>query len=198
MAAQPTAAPAPKTSNLLTKGFVPTQQAIAAATADRRSAHPAVESHAPAMDAPFIAPAPAEAMAEAPAPTFRTKAAATDPFAEAAITNGARAPHKPLPLPPLPQRMTAEPEAMAEPVKERTSGLDLFKRVTGLASLRRPSTTAKPAPVAPAPTKTEMLVKESPRTASQIGGLNPSDRPQAARQEDDLLDIPAFLRRQAN
>jgi cell division protein FtsZ len=209
-AAQPTAlqprpapAAAPKSSNLLTKGFVPTQQAIAAATADRKAAHPAAEQHAPATDAPFIAPAPAEPMFEAPAPAFRAKAASADPFAEAAFTNGARAPQKPMPLPPLPQRMTAEPEPTREPAKERSSGLDLFKRVTGLASLRRQPTVAKPASVAPSampatPAKAEMLVKESPRTAPPMGGLNPADRPQAARQEDDLLDIPAFLRRQAN
>jgi cell division protein FtsZ len=43
-----------------------------------------------------------------------------------------------------------------------------------------------------------MLVKDSPRPAPQIVGLNPADRPQQARPEDDLLDIPAFLRRQAN
>ncbi|MCC6466839.1 MAG: cell division protein FtsZ, partial [Alphaproteobacteria bacterium] len=194
--AQPAAPPAAKSANLLTKGFVPTQQAIAAAAAERKAAHPVAEPQAPAMDAPFIAPAPAE-------PTVEPARAKADPFAEAAMANGARTAYKPAlqPAPqqtapqPMPQRMMVEPDPMREPVKERSSGLDLFKRVTGLASLRRPSA---PAPAATgAPAKAD-AVKDAPRTAPQIGGLNPADRPQAARQEDDLLDIPAFLRRQAN
>ena len=90
-----------------------------------------------------------------------------------------------------------------EPVKERSSGLDLFKRVTGLASLRRPTAPAKPAAAqpsmaAPAPAKSELLVKEPTRAPQQMPGVNPSERPQQARQDDDLLDIPSFLRRQAN
>ena len=31
-----------------------------------------------------------------------------------------------------------------------------------------------------------------------LGGLSPSERLAASRMEEDLLDIPAFLRRQAN
>jgi cell division protein FtsZ len=51
-----------------------------------------------------------------------------------------------------------------------------------------------PAPVAAAPL--------APAAASpvqhRLGGLDPSDRLTTSRAEDDLLDIPAFLRRQAN
>ena len=32
----------------------------------------------------------------------------------------------------------------------------------------------------------------------KLGGLDPSERLQSARAEEDMLDIPAFLRRQAN
>jgi cell division protein FtsZ len=31
-----------------------------------------------------------------------------------------------------------------------------------------------------------------------MGGLDPADRIAGAQSEEDLLDIPAFLRRQAN
>jgi cell division protein FtsZ len=31
-----------------------------------------------------------------------------------------------------------------------------------------------------------------------LGGVSPDDRLPSTRPEDDLLDIPAFLRRQAN
>jgi cell division protein FtsZ len=188
LAAAPlTAAPAaqPKPTNPLTKGFVPTPQAIAAAAAERKAAQQAAEQAPPAMDAPFIAPAPAE-------PTLETAAPAP--------SAAARAPQRPaMPLPPMPARPAAEPEPARE---QRSSGLDLFKRVTGLATLRRQPAAPKAAPVAPTlaptPAKTDAMVKDTPRPTPQIGGLNPADRPQQARQEDDLLDIPAFLRRQAN
>ena len=38
------------------------------------------------------------------------------------------------------------------------------------------------------------------QTAPQptLGGLDPDDRPVESAEDDDLLDIPAFLRRQAN
>jgi len=196
-ASQPAAKPM---GNPLTKGFVPTQQAIQAASLDRRPAQapqaqaPASHAMAPQADTPFIAPAPVE-VPETPAAT-RGKPVAADPFAEAALANGARAP----------QRMAASaadlelsPEDHREPIKERTSGLDLFKRVTGLASLRRPTAPAKPAaaqpPVAP---RADLLAREPARAPQQLGGVNPADRAQPARQEDDLLDIPSFLRRQAN
>jgi len=32
----------------------------------------------------------------------------------------------------------------------------------------------------------------------RLGGLDPADRLMSTKAEDDLLDIPAFLRRQAN
>jgi cell division protein FtsZ len=32
----------------------------------------------------------------------------------------------------------------------------------------------------------------------RLSGLDPKDRLSASRAEEDLLDIPAFLRRQAN
>jgi cell division protein FtsZ len=53
-----------------------------------------------------------------------------------------------------------------------------------------------PAPVmaapAPAPVATPAPIQQ------RLGGLDPTDRLTATRAEDDLLDIPAFLRRQAN
>jgi cell division protein FtsZ len=40
--------------------------------------------------------------------------------------------------------------------------------------------------------------KLEPQTAQPTLNLDPSDRIAASRSEEDLLDIPAFLRRQAN
>jgi cell division protein FtsZ len=156
----------------------PVQRTAAAAPA------PAAPQPAHTADEPFIAPPPAEPM-EMRGMFARRAPQAPDPFAEAAIANGGRDPAK-------------------EQLKERSSGLDLFKRVTGLGALGRskPQTKAEtPAvqPVAARPmARPEPAAKETVRPTSQIGGVNPADRPLTSRQEDDLLDIPSFLRRQAN
>jgi cell division protein FtsZ len=64
--------------------------------------------------------------------------------------------------------------------------------VTGTGRARPAATTARPtvpaAPTAPTPAAAQ------PR----LGGLDPADRVAGQKSEDDLLDIPAFLRRQAN
>ena len=173
------------------------QQAMAAASAERRpapaaplaasvaapmaaaQAAPAAPAMPLAADAPFIAPPPVEPT-EAPAPALRA----------APRREVAREPAKEL------LRDMPRPPAL-EPVKERSSGLDLFKKVTGLAGLRRSPAPAKTA----IPAKTEPSLTEPRATGSfggPMGGLNPADRPAQRAAEDDLLDIPSFLRRQAN
>ncbi|MGQ0674994.1 MAG: cell division protein FtsZ [Rhodospirillales bacterium] len=162
----------------------PAMQPLGAKPAPRTVAAAPAPQPAKAADAPFIAPPPAEAM-EMRGMFARRQAAAADPYAEAAMANGGREP------------------ARAEP-RDRPSGLDLFKRVTGLGGLRRGQPLAKaetpaaePAAAKPAP-RQEPTIKPPARPASPIGGLNPADRTLTSRQEDDLLDIPSFLRRQAN
>jgi len=88
----------------------------------------------------------------------------------------------------------------------------LFERVTGTGRARAaaeapaaPTAAAAPAPVAaapalapmPAPAPTPVPAASSP-VQQRLGGLDPADRLMATKAEDDLLDIPAFLRRQAN
>jgi len=64
----------------------------------------------------------------------------------------------------------------------------LIERVTGVGRARPPAPAPAPRPAAAVPA----------RPAQQrLAPLEPEDRPGAAK-EDDLLDIPAFLRRQAN
>lgn len=80
----------------------------------------------------------------------------------------------------------AEVEKPAEILNVKAKAPSLFERVTGIGTARN----KKPEPeVTPAPEK----AKEP-----DLGGLNPTDRIQDSQSEDDLLDIPAFLRRQAN
>lgn len=91
-----------------------------------------------------------------------------DPFAGAAMTNGGRAPSD---------------RSGAEAVKPR--GPSLFEKVTGTGRAAKP----KAEPEEPA-----SAAREQP----EIGGLDPSDRLPDSQSGDDLLDIPTFLRRQAN
>jgi cell division protein FtsZ len=116
----------------------------------------------------FVAPRPVEA-APRPMPAPQP-APAPDALAAAAIDTGTR-----------------------PPVKPATRTPSLFERVTKASRLlhreepEAPSRVAAPTP-APAP---------APVTAqAKLGTLEPTERPGA--KEEDLLDIPAFLRRQAN
>ncbi len=118
-----------------------------------------------------------------------------DPFAAAAMANGAK---------------SREEKPLASTPKAK--GMGLFARVTGLAT----SNTVASAPVDPillapkapiptpnpvraqAPEAVPAPVAELVEEQNSLGGLDQSDRLESAQPEEDLLDIPAFLRRQAN
>ncbi len=117
-----------------------------------------------------------------------------DPMAEAAMINGASAAEEPAPKPNV------------------TKGPSLFERVTGGAKSKvslfgssEPKDTPQPAAIAPAPTPaatpTSAPAQQMRTTVAAeptLGGLEPEERLNLSQSEDDLLDIPAFLRRQAN
>ncbi|HEY9079555.1 cell division protein FtsZ [Magnetovibrio sp.] len=120
----------------------------------------------------------------APAMSAHADEVDIDPMAEAAMVNGAaiEAPQKPA----------------------VTKGPSLFERVTGGAkskvSMFGQSKTEKAE--APRPAATSAAPSTQLRTSAMaeptLGGLDPEERLQPSHAEDDLLDIPAFLRRQAN
>jgi cell division protein FtsZ len=74
--------------------------------------------------------------------------------------------------------------------RQKPRGPSLFERVTGVGRSRHPAAepehTHRPAPAAAQPQQ------------QRLGALDPSDRLVGSKSEEDLLDIPAFLRRQAN
>ncbi|NQV99242.1 MAG: cell division protein FtsZ [Rhodospirillales bacterium] len=138
----------------------------------------------------------------------RTKAAEPDPFRAADMANGSRPP-------------SSEPAAVT-PGARRPS---LFERVTRTGRAAKPTTEEAPASVTPAPDNggsprasafsvprgtapamgaAKPAVAEVPQIAivaqNEIAGLEPQAAPAREEKtaEDDLLDIPAFLRRQAN
>ena len=88
--------------------------------------------------------------------------------------------------PPDPFAAAAVANGGKGPTKRKKRGPSLFARVTGVARTAQPAaaaaSTAPPKPV-----------------QSKLGGLDPTDRIKTSEsEEEDLLDIPAFLRRQAN
>ena len=153
-----------------------------------------VESASAPAVAPVPAPtaAPAVALEAAPAP------AQAEAIETAAVKGGAFMAPKAVEVPPTRPTVTQpavapDPYAAAAmanggraPQKPaKTRGPSLFERVTGVG--RRALAEPEPAP------------RVAPPAAPQprLGTLDPADRLTPPRDED-LLDIPAFLRRQAN
>ncbi|NQW12032.1 MAG: cell division protein FtsZ [Alphaproteobacteria bacterium] len=129
---------------------------------------PATPATAKLEEQPFIAPAPT-----LPPRRPEPASASADTFRASDLVN-------------------AGPKA--EPRKN--SGTSLFRQITGLgrkvdATDETPDETPVPAAAKPTPTPTPA---EQPR----LGALSPTDRVRPTQAEDDMLDIPAFLRRQAN
>ncbi|HLB07646.1 MAG TPA: hypothetical protein VJN41_08145, partial [Alphaproteobacteria bacterium] len=104
-----------------------------------------------------------------PAPHGREPMAAPEPFAAAAFANGVR-----------------EDKPAAKPAATRPS---LFHRMTGGGRLKE-SKEARP----------KALVAEKPKNTPVQGSFDNLSPPAAPKPgiEEDFLDIPAFLRRQAN
>jgi cell division protein FtsZ len=110
-----------------------------------------------------------------PMPVTRTGVemrSAPDPFTDAAMKNGSRSPE-------------------GEPVKAKPRVSSLFARVTGAGRVSR----ATKAEFAPEPAAERPVAQP---TQQRLGGLNPEERLPASQPEEEVLDIPAFLRRQAN
>jgi cell division protein FtsZ len=95
---------------------------------------------------------------------------------------------------PAPLTQSVVPPAAAKDAAPKPKGRvpSLIERVTGVGRAR--VTPPEPAPRPPAqPAKPAAQAASQPRLAP----LEPEDRPNLSKEED-LLDIPAFLRRQAN
>ncbi len=150
-------------------------------------------------DDSFIAPPPVEPE-PAPAPASPAEA---DPFAAAAMENGSRAPRGP-----------EHPTTMAAPPKKAPG---LFAKMTGGAARalqaatqsgaqRNPAAMAVPGtrPAAHAAAEPRMAAEPSlraptvPAAEPRLAGLESAERDSGGQLDEDLLDIPAFLRRQAN
>jgi len=112
---------------------------------------------------------------------------------------------------PMPEPVAAAPEPAPQPVPEKRKGGSIFSRVTNKAfdiarqtsaDLRDATPAAmisrvsKPEPVMRAPAAPSPALNAAP--AQPRLTLDPPERMAPRPSEEDLLDIPAFLRRQAN
>jgi cell division protein FtsZ len=161
-----------------------------------------VEVREPPVADSFVAPLPAE-----PAPAPETPApiqAQVNPFAAAALEDGSRAPRG------------ADPAAVKAPESRKAPGF--FAKMTGSASRviqaatnageqRSPRAAhfaqhpAQPAvrPRASAEPKLSIPAGPAARGAEPpLSGVDSAHPDSAGQVDEDLLDIPAFLRRQAN
>ncbi len=158
-----------------------TPQAGAPSSADAADATPREAPQAPQVGAPspadaFIPPRPVEAQPHAP------RMEKPEPFAAAAMTNGPPMSSGRSGSPSLLERMTGT--GRARKTKETADAPP--PPAAGASNARRPETAKKdssPAPAAEGPVLTR---------------VEASDRLAPPRPDEDLLDIPTFLRRPAN
>ncbi len=153
---------------------------------------PAAEAAPTAPAAPTPEPTPEPVVAAAPEP----------PRAER--RDGAfiapRPVASPTPAAPSLQRDAAEPFAEAEMANasgglEPRRGRNIFRRMTGLL---REDEQASAAPKQPTVQPTAEPQQSQPPAQPRLSGLDVGQRGPLPSAEDDQLDIPAFLRRQAN
>ncbi len=167
-----------------------------AATARPLGVDPALRELASGYTQPILtqnAAAPRSELAPAESAPEQTPAAAAA-AESAALRNGAFIAPRPVdagPARPVAVSQPAVPPATAHETPPRARGRvpSLIERVTGVGRARASAPAAPQPPRAAAP---------PPRPAPpRLTPLEPEERPGASK-EDDLLDIPAFLRRQAN
>ncbi len=177
---------------------------MATAPAPAVEAPIAAQAMAPSIEAPPAPPMPAPVMPPAPAPAAPAPApaAAARPLVDENDWRVSR------PVPKSPVRAT---EPIARPVAARSASEsrapNLFQRITGAFATPKPSPMSPMAvPVAEPPASrpvAENVVAVAPKPVAKPGpvqtsiSLDVTERTKPARDDDDL-QIPAFLRRQAN
>jgi cell division protein FtsZ len=205
---EPEAAPEPVAQPVAEAA--PTVVATAPPSAIEAGERRGVEAQEPTPEDSFVAPPPVEPDA---APEIAV-AAQAEPFAAAAMANASR-----------PSMSTGR---TGTPGFDRKKAQSLFAKMTvgaaraiqaaaqagepvvsqatetravasgGGGSTLRPTTQATPEPtVSPAP-QPASREPAPPKTQPRLSGLDPKNRATGKQTEEDLLEIPAFLRRQAN
>ena len=96
-----------------------------------------------------------------------------------------------------PKLFKAEPRPGAEAKPSRLFGGGLFRKASGAS--RKEARKAAVAPEKPARVEPSVAVERAPAAEqARLEGIDSDDRIRTSQADDDLLEIPAFLRRQAN
>lgn len=212
-----TAEPAPLHAPAAVEAPAPAQEAVAAPASAEAVPTPGESAETATTPA---AEAPVEA-----APVVPAAPAAEAPVTEAAMRPEPRLVAKNdafMPPPPVNPKATTETPAASDAFKEadlvnggsaddsRRKGPNLFQRITGAARDVRPEmpaarvtppaarTTPEQPVSASKPEKTEESAPQPAPQQARLSGVDPDDRLKTSQSDDDLLEIPAFLRRQAN
>ena len=169
-----------------------------------------LERPAPRVEPRPMPPSVELPLAAAPMPEPAPEPMRTEPVrAEPAYVEPPRAEHA---MMEAPAPMPAAPEPAPQPVLEKrrapglfsraaTKALDLARQTSADLREATPSSMmnriAKPEPVMRAPAPQPAAPAPQPAAQARLA-LDPTDRLTARPSEEDMLDIPAFLRRQAN
>ncbi len=197
MSAQPTAQMMPQTIGNTALQAQPTRQVLVdeMAALDRLVSRQVERVERQIDDRPFVAPPAAE-------PAQRVQPAIAEPVVQQPVM---REPTLSVPVPPAPSMpMPAQqpPALTVDAPHERRRAPSLFEKVTSRLTGGQPQqrTAAQghqggaPQQAAQAPAQR----KVEPQALQPQLQLDPADRMSISRAEEDMLDIPAFLRRQAN
>ncbi len=162
---------------------VPIISLVSDRSREAKSVPASQSASAPAMSLEPVAP---PAVAAAPEPPQVAEAE------QAAIQKGGFVPPSPVEPPTarpivVPPPPALPPEAARPVAKPKARMPSLFERVTNAGRLMRRDEPEEPRP-APA----------RPAQPQRLGVPDPADRISTPSRDEDLLDIPAFLRRQAN
>ena len=175
------------------------QAAMAQPARSQPMPQPAAQRTAPA-EKPFVAPPPVQRMPPAPQPEMA-------PPLEAEHLSAPPPAPAPRKMPNLFSRVTGSAWSRVTATETRepvTPQLRASPAPRPAAAAPAPAPQA--APAAPQPALAQPTYTAQPAAAShaappvqpRLSGLDPKDRLATSRAEEDLLDIPAFLRRQAN
>jgi cell division protein FtsZ len=198
-AAQSTAQMMPQTIGNTALQAQPTRQVLVdeMAALDRLVSRQVERVERQIDDKPFVAPPAAE-------PAQRAQPAIAEPVVQQPVkrepTLSAPAVQAPSLQMPSPQAPAQQPPALTvDAPHERRRAPSLFEKVT--SKLTGQALPAQPAQQRPAPQAAAAAPaqrKVEPQALQPQLQLDPADRMSISRAEEDMLDIPAFLRRQAN
>ncbi len=194
-AAQPTAHMMPQTIGNTALQAQPTRQVLVdeMAALDRLVSRQVERVERQIDDRPFVAPPAAE-------PAQRVQPAIAEPVVQQPVmrepTLSAPTMQAPSMQMPSPHAPAQQPPALTvDAPHERRRAPSLFEKVTSKLTGGQPQQRpAAPAPQASVPAQR----KVEPQALQPQLQLDPADRMSISRAEEDMLDIPAFLRRQAN